>query len=214
MMENGQMIERDQTLGEGLRNIVNCYTYRSVQIFDRLCESIVLLAGMFTVAWMQRNNELLPLLSAGVPTRRVLRPVLIGAMLVMTIGMLNQELLIPRIAHKLMADRDDVSGSKELQIQACYDTNGTHIEGHSAKRSGFRALEFHCTILDKQGNGLVHLTAKEARYVPPGPDLYSGGWLLLDTTPATVEGWDNPKLARMIDPGKWFLYTRRSISTR
>ena len=33
-------------------------------IFDRLCEAIVLLAGMFTIAWMQRNNELLPLLSA------------------------------------------------------------------------------------------------------------------------------------------------------
>src|SRR5262245_54517858 len=59
------------------------YGYKSFQIFDRLCESVILLAGMFTVAWMQRNNELVPLLSAGVSTRRVVQPVLICASLMM-----------------------------------------------------------------------------------------------------------------------------------
>ena len=47
------------------------YLYRLPQLFDRLCEAVVLLAGMFTVALMQRNNEQLPLLSAGVSTQRV-----------------------------------------------------------------------------------------------------------------------------------------------
>src|SRR5689334_1889719 len=55
------------------------YAYRVPQIFDRLCEAIVLLAGMFTVAWMQKNNEILPLLSAGVSTRRIVRPILLSA---------------------------------------------------------------------------------------------------------------------------------------
>src|SRR5580765_4776313 len=55
------------------------YGYKSFFIFDRLCESVILLAGTFTVAWMQRNNELLPLLSAGVSTQRVVRPVLFCA---------------------------------------------------------------------------------------------------------------------------------------
>src|SRR5476649_2823268 len=59
------------------------YGYKFFQIFDRLCEPVVLLAGMFTVAWVQRNNELLPLLSAGVSTRRVVLPVLICAMSMM-----------------------------------------------------------------------------------------------------------------------------------
>src|SRR5436190_1912001 len=62
-----------------LEHIGKYYGYKSTQIFDRLCEAIVLLAGMFTVAWMQRNNELLPLLSAGVSTRRVVQPVLLSA---------------------------------------------------------------------------------------------------------------------------------------
>src|SRR5215467_638194 len=59
-------------------------------IFDRLCEAIVLLAGMFTIAWMQRNNELLPLLSAGVSTRRVVQPVLLSACVMLGVSVANQ----------------------------------------------------------------------------------------------------------------------------
>ena len=64
--------------GEGIRSVINhiagYYGYRISQIFDKLAEVITLLGAMFTVSWMQRNNELLPQLSAGIPTRRVLRP--------------------------------------------------------------------------------------------------------------------------------------------
>src|SRR5262245_58864551 len=53
-----------------LKHIAVYYGYKLTQIFDQLCEVIVLLAAMFTVAWLQRHNELLPLLSAGVSARR------------------------------------------------------------------------------------------------------------------------------------------------
>jgi lipopolysaccharide export system permease protein len=75
-----------QGLEAVLRHVLTYYGYKTIQIFDRLSEPIVLLAAMFTVAWVQRNNELLPLLSAGVPTRRVIRPVLIGAVLTLGLG--------------------------------------------------------------------------------------------------------------------------------
>src|ERR1700730_15648824 len=58
-----------------LKHIGVYYGFKIFQIFDRLSEAIVLLAATFTVAWVQRSNELLPLLSAGVPTRRVVRPI-------------------------------------------------------------------------------------------------------------------------------------------
>ena len=80
-----------------MAHIAKYYGYRVMQYFDRLCEAITLLAAMFTVAWMQRNNELLPFLSAGVPTRRVIRPVLFGAAFMLGLGIANQEFVIPRI---------------------------------------------------------------------------------------------------------------------
>src|ERR1041384_8774491 len=55
------------------------YAAKVMLIFDRLSEAIVLMAATFTVAWMQRNNEILPLLSAGVSTRRIVRPVLLAS---------------------------------------------------------------------------------------------------------------------------------------
>lgn len=195
-------------LAAGLQGVVSYYLYRSAQIFDRLCEPILLLAGAFTVAWMQRNNELLPLLSAGVPTRRILRPVFLGALAFLALGVANQELVIPRIADMLQRSRDDMDGEKNQLVQATYDGNGVHVEGLSARRAGLTVTEFHCTIPDGQGNGLVHLSAREANYIPPGESPFSGGWLLTGTLPAEVPDWNNPKLARQVAPGRWFLFTR------
>lgn len=192
----------------GLENVARYYLYRSAQIFDRLCEPILLLAGAFTIAWMQRNNELLPLLSAGVPTRRILRPVFLGALGFLALGVANQELVIPRIADMLQRQRNDMDGQQDQPVQATYDGNGIHIEGHKAMRASRRVIEFHCTIPDGQGNGLMHLSAAEAHYIPPGDGPYTGGWLLTGTVPAEVPDWNNAKLARQVAPGQWFLYTR------
>ena len=56
---------------------------------------------MFTVAWMQRNNEQVPLLSAGVSTRRIVLPVLVCAFFMLSLTVLNQELVIPQVADQL-----------------------------------------------------------------------------------------------------------------
>src|SRR5205085_9740810 len=55
--------------GGGLRSVVDhvvsYYGHKVAQIFDLMAEAITLMAAMFSVAWLQRNNELLPQLSAG-----------------------------------------------------------------------------------------------------------------------------------------------------
>ena len=148
--------------GNGLsgmvERIVSYYGVQVTLIFDRLCEPIVLLAAMFTVAWMQRNNELLPLLSAGVPTRRVVRPVLLSACLMLGLSTLNQELVIPRIADRLLSSRDDPDGDKEMHgIQGGYEPNGIHIEGLAALRRQHLVREFDCVIPDTvSGTNFVH----------------------------------------------------------
>jgi len=96
-------------LGAVVQHIVKYYGFQIPVIFDRLCEMIVLLAAMFTVAWVQRNNELLPLLSAGVSTQRVVRPILLSAAGMLMLTVLNQELIIPRIGAALLNPRDDPS---------------------------------------------------------------------------------------------------------
>lgn len=190
-----------------LQNIVRYYGYKVVQIFDRLCEAIVLLAAAFTVAWVQRNNELLPLLSAGVPTRRVVLPVLLGAASLIGLGVANQEFLIPRIADALLTDRDDPRGEKTLVVSGAYDGSGIHIEGSEAKRNGFVVRPFYVTVPETLADGLLHISAKEARYVPPDPaEPMSGGWLMTGTTPAVLD--QPPSAIVQLDPGQLFLRSR------
>src|SRR5437588_2452181 len=114
-----------------LEHILKYYGMKTMQIFDRLCEAIVLLAAMFTVALLQRNNELLPMLSAGVSTRRVVRPVLVAAFLMLGLSIVNQEFMLPRIDSYMIETRD-FKGDKETSVQGGYEMNGIHISGKSA----------------------------------------------------------------------------------
>jgi lipopolysaccharide export system permease protein len=191
-----------------LKHIGTYYGYKVAQIFDRLCEAIVLMAAAFTVAWMQRNNELLPLLSAGVSTRRVVCPILLSACGMLGLSVANQELLIPRIGRYLQNERDDPDGDKDVPAQGAFEPNNIHIEGDIAVRRGMIVKKFRCVIPESIAGGLMSLSAEEARYIPPGAgQKHSGGWLLTGTQPEQIENWKNPVL-EMIDPGKWFLQTQ------
>jgi lipopolysaccharide export system permease protein len=198
--------QNNKGLWAALLRIFTYYAYKIAQIFDRLCEAIVLLAAMFTVAWMQRNNEQVPLLSAGVSTRRIVLPVLLSAFFMLGLTVLNQELIIPRIADKLALDRDDPGGQKSVPVRSAYDSSGIHITGDGAVRSERKVSNFQVTIWgDSQGGTLLHVKAKEACYIP-GPGSRQGGWELVGTTPRDVGSI--PGLLEQRDSGRYFLHTR------
>jgi lipopolysaccharide export system permease protein len=197
-------------------HILTYYGYRSVQYYDRLCEAISLLAAMFTVAWTQRNNELIPMLSAGVSTHRFLRPILAGAALMLGLGMVNQELVIPEIAPALVTDREDPEANRDLYVQGCYDPNRVHIDGFKANRQEQTVTKFNVTLPASTRSEMKHLTAEKAEYIPPkaGQPL-SGGWLLKDTSPPELpkDSYD-PAVIEMIDPGRYFLHIREATFQR
>jgi lipopolysaccharide export system permease protein len=202
--------EHHQGLLPVLKHIGMYYGYKLAQIFDRLCEAIVLLAAMFTIALMQRNNELLPLLSAGVSTHRVVRPVLFGAAAMLLLSVFNQELVIPSIAPELLNDRDDPNGEKPLGVHGAFEPNGIHIAGDRASRTQKMVAGFTCVIPDTMTSNPIHLSAREAYYYPAGEGpAGGGGWLLTGTEPAEVEGWQNSSILKSIDPGKYFLHTKQ-----
>jgi lipopolysaccharide export system permease protein len=202
---------QNTTLGESLRYIGSYYGCKIAQIFDRLCEAIALLAAMFTIAWMQRNNEILPLLSAGVSTRRVLRPVLIAAFGTIGLSSVNQELILPLIDSYFVESKGDPGGERETLVKGAFDSTGIHISGRTASRKDLLVRDFTVVIPQKLGEGITHLQAKEARYVPPDADeRFTGGWKMKKTTPAEIEGREKfQELGlELIVPGEYFLKTK------
>ena len=58
----------------------------------------------------------------------------------LTLAVLNQELLIPRLSDRLLYAKDDPAGEKDLQVLGQYDYNGgIHIVGGPAFRRLRRA---------------------------------------------------------------------------
>ncbi len=108
------------------------YGYQLVLIFDRLCSVILLLAATFTLAWMQRQNELVPLLSAGVSTKRVMQPIYMGCFLFLILQTVNREVLIPQFAEQLEQSVDDPNGQKSKVISGGFDTTGMLVHGSRA----------------------------------------------------------------------------------
>jgi lipopolysaccharide export system permease protein len=199
-------------IGMTARLIGLYYGYKVWQIFDRLCEAILVLAATFTVAWMRRNNEQIPLLACGVSTQRIVRPVLFSACIMLTLNVVNQEMIIPNIGIKLMFQRDDPDGEKETQVRGVYEPNLIHIEGEKASRKGMIIRRFRCMIPPEVIGSLVHLTAAEARYVPKVEGVSrTGGWELTGTvaTPEEVDIPEKNQTLELIDKGKYFLHVKR-----
>ncbi len=187
------------------------YGYKTFQIFDRLCEAVVLLAGMFTVAWMQRNNELLPLLSAGVSTRRAVQPVLVCAFLMMGLVVVNQEFALPNIDIFMLENRHNPDGEADSGVSAAYDANKIVLNGSSAiKKEGIIRNPFVSIPSTINGTHII-LQAKEALYIPErAGDARSGGWLLKQTTPGELPTWpaEQQHILNPLGNGEYFLKTK------
>lgn len=198
-------------VGATVKLIGTYYGYKVWQIFDRLCEAILVLAATFTVAWLRRNNEQVPLLACGVSTHRIVRPVLLSAFFMMSLNILNQEFVIPAIGARLMYQRNDPDGERETQVRGGYEPSLVHLEGDKALRKGLIIRRLRCTIPPEIAGSLIHITAAEARYVPPVPNQpRTGGWELTGATtlPEEIEVKDN-KTLETIDKGKYFLYVKK-----
>lgn len=194
--------------GNVVLHIVGYYSVQITQIFNILSEAITLLAAAFTVAWMQRSNELLPQLSAGVPTQRVIRPILLGCIITSAFGPLNTEIIIPRVADMLTVPRDDPQRLKPTHVRGSYDpTTKEQFVGNEAYRNELKVMQFEYTSSAETSSGLVHLTAAEAVYVPASNEKLSGGWRLYNAKPETLnlEPKHIPQGLTTIVPGQYFI---------
>lgn len=201
---------QNSNFADSMRYIGTYYVCKVTQIFDRLCEAVALLAAMFTIAWMQRSNEMLPLLSAGVSTRRIVRPVLLAAFASLGLSVLNQEMLLPQIDSYMVENRGDRDGDRETQVKGAFDSNGFHISGRAAFKKDMLIKDFTVVIPQKLGEGITHLQAKEARYVPADEDRpkTSGGWKLTSSTPAELDSRQTIPGVELIVPGEYFVKTK------
>jgi lipopolysaccharide export system permease protein len=210
------LLEASRLLHQSLPEVMAAYYgYQLVLIFDRLCSVILLLAAAFTIAWMQRQNELVPLLAAGVPIQRILRPIYIGSLFFLTLQLGNREVLMPRLAEHLETSAGDPAGQKERLVTGGFDTNGVLFEGKKAVPSEKIVSGFSCTVPARLGGTMFHMVAQEARFIPIGVMLPDGskskqsGWLLSNTSPPEAPSSDQSGIVKGLNTGQTFVSIER-----
>jgi lipopolysaccharide export system permease protein len=123
----------------------------------------------------------------------------------LTLTVLNQELVIPRVGDKLALDRSDPDGNKEIHVRGAFEPNLIHIEGDSAVRRDRLIKRFRCMIPEHLSGNLIHLTALEARF-HPGEEPALGKWQLTGCVPRDLKPID--RLLEVEDEGRYFLHVR------
>ncbi|HEV3121525.1 MAG TPA: LptF/LptG family permease [Isosphaeraceae bacterium] len=157
------------------------YSIRMFMFYDQLCGVITMMAAIFTVTWMQRNNELLAMLAAGISTQRVIRPVLIAAVLVSALAVVNQEVVMPQFGEELLKSADD-DGQRRVLVAGRFDLNQVFIHAKDGDRLTETLSKVNVSIPASPSlyGVSAELTAIEATYISPDDSKapMRGGWLL------------------------------------
>ncbi len=164
--------------GGVLRLAISFYGPHSLAFLERILGLLILSSALFTVAWLQRHNEMTALLAAGVSRLRAVSPILIGALLAILFGVALREIILPPLRDALARTSKDPFGDNGRPIQPRYD-NQTQIlfRGKAAFRKAWRISEPNLLLppeLDAYGG---QLQAENAYYLPPAADR-PGGFLL------------------------------------
>lgn len=167
----------------GLVNlIVTLNAYRSVLFLDRAGAALTIISVMTVLILLQRSGELHPLLAAGIPMYRILRPMIFAAIAVNGLLVFNQEFLVPLVAFREheIRHRNDLSQS---EVESLTDhTTRISIDGDTVKVAD-RMIDKPVFVLPTPSlvNEITVLEAPTAKFYP-AKGKRPAGWLLLNVT--------------------------------
>ncbi|HUY92185.1 MAG TPA: LptF/LptG family permease [Pirellulales bacterium] len=108
--------------GGGLLSMMGeFYAYRTVAFFEQISSMLTMIAGMFTVTWIQRHNELTALMAAGVSRTRIIVPIVVAAACTSLGASAAREFVIPQLADELGRDAKNLRGEAGLELKPRLD---------------------------------------------------------------------------------------------
>jgi lipopolysaccharide export LptBFGC system permease protein LptF len=170
----------EKTFGLIIVEIATYYFFQSLVYFRQLGGVIIVVAAAFTLWRMNHTNELTAVLASGVSLNRVLLPVVICSMALNLLIIVDSELLIPPVKHKLIRKRDDVTGVSSFRVRVVVDEKKS--TWYSGKFDpGQKRLDKPIIILrNKQLAYLGHIAGPTAVY-----DASAGGWVFTPAVPTS-----------------------------
>ncbi len=114
MFNLDEFTERAQSSAEAFGTAWIYYADHALLYFVELGGVIIVAAAAFSLFRLRKSNELTAMLACGISLHRIAWPIIVTSMLLSGLIIIDQELLIPRVAARLVRDRDDVGGRGKL----------------------------------------------------------------------------------------------------
>lgn len=115
---------KDLTVIQTLWNIAMYYSRHSFLYFRDFAGMITVVAAVFSLGKMTRNNELIAVMASGVSLKRIIAPILLLSIMFTSLHIIDQEFFIPPMADKLVRSHDAVAEKLFYDMWFIGDGNG------------------------------------------------------------------------------------------
>ncbi len=112
---------------EVVKTIATYYGLNMSLYFRDFAGMITVVAAAFSLSRMIRANELTAMMAAGLSLKRVAAPILLLSVLFTGVLVIDQEIIIPSISHKLTRSHDAVPGEEKYEVWFLVDKNHSLI---------------------------------------------------------------------------------------
>jgi lipopolysaccharide export system permease protein len=110
-----------------MKNVLVYYGTNTTLYFRDFAGMITVVAAAFSLGKMVRHNELVAVMASGVSLKRVIAPILVLTMLLSGLLVIDQEIIIPPLAEKLVRGKDAIPGHESYDMWFLTDGNGSLI---------------------------------------------------------------------------------------
>ena len=203
-VEIDEFVENLGDLGTAavMKHILTFYGLNCTLYFRDFAGMITVVAASFSFGRMVRSNELVAVMASGVSLKRIIGPIVFLALLLTGVLVIDQELIIPRLADKLVRSHDDVPGQESYDVRFVGDGNGSLI---CAQRFDVEtSMLYKPTILLRRpvNTGIWEVTAR----IDAGKALYNDRtrqWDLYSRDPNDPNGTEWNTYADDPNEGRW-----------
>lgn len=159
------------------------YLLQTSVMIDLLGPTATVLGVLTTMALVMRHGELHPLLAAGVPAYRMAVPFVVGVILVNVVMVVNQEMIMPRIADELQGGYGE-GDDAEKDVDAQYDPQSWIFVAAESLRLRDRTLIKPEFLLPTPSivDSVQQITGESSRFFPARGRRPSG-WLVKNPQP-------------------------------
>ena len=183
--------------------IVAYYTPKLFEYFRDFSGVMIILAAAFSLVRMSRQNELTAVLASGISLKRLLAPIILLAMLLNLLMVFDQEVILPRLADKLVREHDEIAGVDPMKVSLLSDRDNALLSGKFNPDTKTLTQLFIILRTDGQGSGLI--TADKAIW---NPQLKH--WQLTNGMYFSDEGSREPRMVWESDLSPDYLWLQKN----